>query len=127
VTPKLRFEVLKRDGFTCRYCGRKAPHVSLEVEHVIPAAKCGTDFIGNLVACCYECNIGKGDRALPPALADDIRARGLYRAVVTTSSIHRKSDVSLAEIASTRHESSMLSGGVRLKHLVGQKKGVKKK
>lgn len=28
----IRFEVFKRDMFTCQYCGRKAPDVILEVD-----------------------------------------------------------------------------------------------
>jgi 5-methylcytosine-specific restriction endonuclease McrA len=31
ITKKLRFEVFKRDNFTCRYCGRKTPEVILLV------------------------------------------------------------------------------------------------
>ena len=31
---KMRFEVFKRDKFTCQYCGRKAPDVILEVDHI---------------------------------------------------------------------------------------------
>lgn len=30
ISKKLRFEVFKRDGFTCQYCGRMAPDVVLE-------------------------------------------------------------------------------------------------
>lgn len=60
VGPKLRFEVFKRDGFTCQYCGRKTPSVVLEADHVVPRAEGGTDDIENLVTSCYECNRGKG-------------------------------------------------------------------
>lgn len=60
ISPKLRFEVFKRDNFTCRYCGRKTPQVVLEVDHVIPVAKGGTDELDNLVTSCWECNRGKG-------------------------------------------------------------------
>ncbi len=64
VSNKVRFEVLKRDNFTCQYCGRRAPEVVLQMEHVIPVAKGGTDDIMNLVAGCFECNSGKSDRLL---------------------------------------------------------------
>jgi len=59
---KLRFEVFKRDGFTCQYCGGHPPLVSLEVDHVDPVAKGGTNAIDNLITSCEECNRGKGDR-----------------------------------------------------------------
>ena len=64
ITRKLRFEVFKRDNFTCRYCGRKTPEVILEVDHVIPVSKGGTDDFENLVTSCFECNRGKGNRLL---------------------------------------------------------------
>lgn len=60
VNPKLRFEVFKRDDFTCRYCSRKTPEVILEIDHVIPRAEGGGDEIENLVTACFECNRGKG-------------------------------------------------------------------
>jgi hypothetical protein len=59
MTPKRRFEALKRDGFACHYCGRKPPDVELHIDHVIPLAGGGTDKQDNLVAACFECNIGK--------------------------------------------------------------------
>ncbi|MSQ13957.1 MAG: HNH endonuclease [Dehalococcoidia bacterium] len=60
IASKLRFEVFKRNNFTCRYGGRKTPQIVLEVDHVIPVAKGGGDEIENLVTSCYECNRGKG-------------------------------------------------------------------
>jgi len=39
ISKKLRFEVYKRDKFTCQYCGRKAPDVILEIDHINPVAK----------------------------------------------------------------------------------------
>lgn len=59
VGPGLRFEVLRRDNFTCRYCGASAPEVKLEVDHVVPRALGGSDKPWNLVASCETCNRGK--------------------------------------------------------------------
>ena len=61
---KLRFEVFKRDKFTCQYCGRSAPDVVLQVDHVEPVAEGGTNDILNLVTSCVDCNSGKGARRL---------------------------------------------------------------
>lgn len=55
-----RFEVLRRDDFTCQYCGRKAPEVVLEVDHVFPVSCGGGNEMENLVTACRECNRGKG-------------------------------------------------------------------
>jgi excisionase family DNA binding protein len=61
---RLRFSVLQRDGFTCRYCGRKAPDVELRVDHIVPVAQGGTDHPDNLCAACTDCNAGKADLLL---------------------------------------------------------------
>ena len=55
----LRWEILKRDAFTCQYCGRSAPDVKLEVDHIIPVSEGGTDTKDNLITACYSCNRGK--------------------------------------------------------------------
>lgn len=50
-----RFEVFKRDKFTCQYCGATAPNVILEVDHIKPVSKGGSNDLLNLVtACCYN-------------------------------------------------------------------------
>jgi hypothetical protein len=57
---RLRFEVFKRDCFTCQYCGRKSPEVILQVDHIDPVAEGGSDDIVNLTTSCVDCNGGKG-------------------------------------------------------------------
>lgn len=64
LSPSLRFAVLRRDSFTCRYCGRKPPFVELEVDHVTPYAIVREHKLDNLAASCSECNRGKGARPL---------------------------------------------------------------
>jgi 5-methylcytosine-specific restriction endonuclease McrA len=61
----LRFRILVRDGFRCRYCGRSgdAPGVVLHVDHVVSVAAGGTTSEDNLRTACEECNLGKGTRA----------------------------------------------------------------
>lgn len=61
IAPKIRYELLKKYNFTCQYCGREAPYVSLEIDHIIPRSKGGTNEIKNLIVSCWECNIGKSD------------------------------------------------------------------
>ena len=61
---KLRFEVFKRDQFKCQYCGKAAPDVVLNVDHINPVSKGGENDILNLVTSCEDCNSGKSDRLL---------------------------------------------------------------
>lgn len=61
MTKEERFKIFKRDNFTCQYCGRKAPDVVLEIEHIVPVTKGGDNDELNLVTSCHDCNYGKGD------------------------------------------------------------------
>ena len=62
ISPNVRFTILKRDDFTCQYCGRWAPWVMLEVDHVVAVSRGGTGCSENLITACSECNRGKSDR-----------------------------------------------------------------
>jgi len=64
IPKKTRFEVFKRDNFTCQYCGKSAPEVVLEIDHIKPVKEGGTNDIMNLITSCRECNSGKGAREL---------------------------------------------------------------
>ena len=61
---KTRFEVFKRDKFTCQYCGKSAPEVVLEIDHIEPVSKGGTNGIMNLITSCRDCNRGKSNKEL---------------------------------------------------------------
>lgn len=56
---KQRFEIFKRDGFTCQYCGAHGPGAQLQVDHIEPASKGGPCEEGNFITACKQCNSGK--------------------------------------------------------------------
>jgi 5-methylcytosine-specific restriction endonuclease McrA len=58
-------EVLRRDNYTCQYCGQRAPY--LTIDHVIPRRLGGEHCWENLVAACPSCNHRKGGRTLEQA------------------------------------------------------------
>jgi len=61
VTPSIRYEVLKRDGYRCQACGASAKDgARLEVDHRVPIAKGGSNHLSNLWVLCDKCNRGKG-------------------------------------------------------------------
>lgn len=73
VSKRLRFEILRRDNHTCKYCGAKGTDDKpLTIDHVTPEALGGTDDPANLVAACADCNAGKS--SVPPGapLVDDV-------------------------------------------------------
>lgn len=57
VSKRTRFEVLRRDNYTCRYC--RSTDNELTVDHVMPVSLGGGDEPSNLVAACRDCNAGK--------------------------------------------------------------------
>ena len=69
VTKKLRFEVFKRDGFKCQYCGKCPPSITLEVDHINPRSKGGNSDINNLITACFDCNRGKKNIPLQKILS----------------------------------------------------------
>jgi len=70
VSGTLRYEVLKRARFRCELCGISADVRALEVDHIVPRRRDGTDDPDNLQALCYRCNAMKRDR-------DDTYFRGV--------------------------------------------------
>jgi hypothetical protein len=60
----LWWSVLARDNWTCCSCGRssKEEGIILEVDHIVPRSKGGTDESTNLQTLCKKCNIGKSNK-----------------------------------------------------------------
>lgn len=79
VSKRTRFEVFKRDGFVCQYCGDHPPAVVLHLDHINPRKNGGGNDESNLLTSCDACNLGKGAKLLsdaPPSLkskAKDVR------------------------------------------------------
>jgi 5-methylcytosine-specific restriction endonuclease McrA len=85
----VRKEILRRDGYTCQYCGRQL--ADLTIDHVIPRHMGGPHVWRNVVAACPQCNHRKGGRKIedagmhllhipvePPASAEYIYAHHLH-------------------------------------------------
>lgn len=56
--------VLARDKWKCLSCGRSTQEhgVVLEVDHILPRSKGGSDDMSNLQTLCKKCNIGKSNK-----------------------------------------------------------------
>jgi 5-methylcytosine-specific restriction endonuclease McrA len=66
--PRVRLtkrEVLRRDNFTCQYCGQHVPY--LTIDHIVPRRLGGKHSWKNLVAACPPCNHRKGGRTIEQA------------------------------------------------------------
>ncbi len=67
-------EILRRDDYTCQYCGRKMR--TLTLDHVVPRRLGGPHTWDNLVAACSACNRRKGGKQ--PAEADMLLHRAPF-------------------------------------------------
>ncbi|MFQ5772422.1 MAG: RNA-guided endonuclease IscB, partial [bacterium] len=57
---EVREYLLEKFGRKCAYCG--AENIPLQVEHIIPKARGGTDRVSNLTIACASCNQKKDNR-----------------------------------------------------------------
>jgi Restriction endonuclease len=71
ISVRTRFEVFKRDEFTCQYCGRKSPDVVLEADHIVPLVAGGSDDVMNLTTSCWDCNRGKAGNPLTDVMTGE--------------------------------------------------------
>lgn len=59
----IRYNVLKRDNYTCQICGVTVKDgAKLHVDHLIPVSKGGKTVMSNLQTLCDRCNIGKSNK-----------------------------------------------------------------
>jgi len=61
VPESIRYEVLKRDR-KCLLCGAGPDQIQLQVDHIIPRSKGGSNDLSNLQVLCATCNRGKSNR-----------------------------------------------------------------
>jgi 5-methylcytosine-specific restriction endonuclease McrA len=66
---EVRQYLLEKWGRRCAYCD--AENVPLEVEHIVPKSKGGTNRVSNLTLSCRSCNLEKGDQPIQVFLAQD--------------------------------------------------------
>ncbi|WNM74331.1 HNH endonuclease [Gordonia phage Thimann] len=90
VSKRLRYEILRRDNHTCRYCGATAPDVPLTVDHVVPVALGGADDPSNLVTACRDCNAGKTSSSPDAPVVADVAADALRWAAATEEVARRR-------------------------------------
>ena len=77
--PKIRLalnrrNILRRDNYTCQYCGDQPPVSELTIDHIIPRSRNGMDSWSNVVTACKSCNNIKADRT-------PVQAKMLLRSV----------------------------------------------
>jgi len=64
---EVREYLLEKWSRTCAYCGKK--DIPLEIEHIIPKSKGGSNRVSNLTLACTECNQKKGNKPVEQFLS----------------------------------------------------------
>ena len=103
VSTRLRFEILKRDGFRCHYCGATAMSAPLHVDHVLATSRGGTDDPGNLITSCQDCNLGKSNIDLEDVRATGADEQAVERALEHADQVRAYLDAQ-REVDRARHE-----------------------
>ena len=65
LTNSLRYDVMRKDNFKCRLCGKSPANdikIRLEIDHILPVSKGGTNDLNNLQTLCQFCNSGKNNK-----------------------------------------------------------------
>ena len=105
---RLRFEIFKRDGFRCVYCGVTPQQKVLRVDHVEAVASGGASTADNLVTACFDCNAGKAAVPLDDTklkvgfVRDEDRehAEQIREYLAIQREIHGAKDAAVADLAS---------------------------
>lgn len=90
VSKRLRFEIFRRDGFKCRYCGLVAGETELTIDHVVPRTLGGSDDPTNLVTACKDCNSGKTSSSPDAELVADVDQRAVQWAQAMEIAVARR-------------------------------------
>lgn len=104
VSQRTRYEVLRRDRFTCRYC--RSTEGQLTIDHVVPESLGGSDKPENLVACCKDCNAGKSSTAPDSELIQEIDDKAMTWAKARAKVV---ADVKRERAASKRRNARLVT------------------
>ncbi len=69
--------LLEKWKHKCAYCGKD--NLPLEIEHIIPKSRGGSDRVSNLTLACHKCNQNKGDKTAAEFGHPEIQKVGPYR------------------------------------------------
>jgi len=125
---EVREYILYKHKHTCVYCGGKSGDSILEVEHIIPKVKGGSNRIENLTLSCHSCNQAKGKKSLEQwkselgkSALDKARKLGIERVQNGKTPVQKD----MAAVNATRN--AMLFGLLNQGWIVGTGTGAKTK
>jgi 5-methylcytosine-specific restriction endonuclease McrA len=99
---------LEKFGRTCAYCG--ATGLPLQVEHIVPKARGGTNRVSNLTIACEPCNQAKGSRTAAEFGHPDVQAQA-QRPLSDAAAINASRRYSAHRLQATRLPVEVGTGG----------------
>jgi 5-methylcytosine-specific restriction endonuclease McrA len=57
-----RKNIMRRDNYTCQYCGIDLCEKTATIDHIVPRCKGGGSTWTNMITACKDCNLFKGNR-----------------------------------------------------------------
>jgi len=64
ISNSLRMRVLQRDKYRCQICGKTSKNTELQIDHIIPISKGGSNKFDNLRVLCMKCNTGRNNEGV---------------------------------------------------------------
>jgi 5-methylcytosine-specific restriction endonuclease McrA len=110
---EVREYLLEKWGRKCAYCD--AENVPLQIEHIQPKGRRGSDRISNLTLACHECNQRKGSQPFDVFVQDPERLKRITRQLQTpladTAAVNATRTRIVKELFSTDLPVEVSSGG----------------
>lgn len=63
IPKRIKERVFNRDNYKCKFCGCSNKKL-LQIDHIIPITRGGTDNFSNLQTLCKNCNLNKSNRII---------------------------------------------------------------
>jgi len=78
---EVREYLLEKWGRRCAYCDRQ--NLPLQIEHIVPRSKGGSNRVSNLTLSCEPCNLNKGNRDVEEFVQDETRLNRILASAKT--------------------------------------------
>lgn len=92
IPARLRHEVFRRDNYRCRECGATNKETTLEIDHIVPVSKGGSNSLSNLQTLCKKCNRAKHTRTWVGGATNSSSRRNKVNDIKLNSTARRYSE-----------------------------------
>lgn len=101
----------EKTGFKCAYCKKSGTEEKLEIEHIIPKSRGGSNRISNLTLACHKCNQRKGNKTAKEFGFPDIQSNNIKKFLKDTAIMNSSRKLILQELKQFNLPIELASGG----------------